>query len=104
MDPESTPTSSTASNSTFSTVGDFAQLEALLAGRMKSLESELAGLRRDLQEARRQEVRAGLLPSALVPDLCVTPYFLFFCAGDCEGAVRWLEEVCGDECRDDHQV
>lgn len=59
MDPESTPTSSTASNSTFSTVGDFAQLEALLAGRMKSLESELAGLRRDLQEARRQEVRGG---------------------------------------------
>lgn len=58
MDPESTPTSSTASNSTFSTVGDFAQLEALLAGRMKALESELAGLRRDLQEARRQEVHA----------------------------------------------
>ena len=47
-DPEST---------SFSTVGDFAQLEALLAGRMKSLESDLAGLRRDLLEARRQEVR-----------------------------------------------
>lgn len=46
-DPEST---------SFSTVGDFAQLEALLAGRMKSLESELAGLRRDLLDARRQEV------------------------------------------------
>ena len=66
-DPEST-TAGTGSSSAFtgvgagagassSSVGDYAQLEALLAGRMKTLESELAGLRRDLHESRRLEVQ-----------------------------------------------
>jgi hypothetical protein len=35
---------------------DFAQLEALLAGRMKSLESDLTVTRRELAESRQQEV------------------------------------------------
>lgn len=37
---------------------DFAKLEALLAGRMKSLESDLTVARRELADARRQEVGA----------------------------------------------
>jgi len=37
---------------------DFAKLEALLAGRMKSLESDLTVARRDLADARRQEASA----------------------------------------------
>jgi uncharacterized caspase-like protein len=36
---------------------DFAQLEALLAGRMKSLESDLTTTRRELAESRQQEVK-----------------------------------------------
>ena len=42
---------------TLSSSSEVAQLETLLAGRIKTLETELATLRRDLQEARRQEVR-----------------------------------------------
>lgn len=53
-DPEST---SAQAGGGASALGDYAQLEALLAGRMKTLESELAGLRRDLHESRRLEVR-----------------------------------------------
>lgn len=67
-DPESTTAGSSAlaaggrGGATAAVVGDYAQLEALLAGRMKTLESELAGLRRDLHESRRLEVQNRAVP------------------------------------------
>lgn len=53
QDPEST----SAEGSKGTAGRDFAQLEALLAGRMKALETDLATTRRELGESRTQEVR-----------------------------------------------
>ena len=57
--PERTSASTQQRNTlSSSSSSEVAQLETLLAGRIKTLETELATLRRDLQEARRQEVRS----------------------------------------------
>jgi hypothetical protein len=47
MDPETTTSATT----------DHAQLEALLAGRIKAQEADLVALRRQLEESQRLEVR-----------------------------------------------
>jgi hypothetical protein len=58
-DPETTPHTSSGAGGSAAKGGsarELAQLETLLAGRMKSLETDLSAARRDLADSRRQEV------------------------------------------------